>query len=117
MKLKRLIVSAAAALLGLAGAPAEARETPPAGAVPGPALWRVTDADTTIYLFGTVHALPQGKEWFDARIERAFAASDEMVTEVDLSDQAASTAAANARSIRASNHSLPSGSAWTVPNR
>ena len=93
MKLKRLIVSAAAALLGLAGAPAEARETPPAGAVPGPALWRVTDADTTIYLFGTVHALPQGKEWFDARIERAFAASDEMVTEVDLSDQAASTAA------------------------
>jgi len=61
--------------------------------VPGPALWRVSDADTTIYLFGTVHALPQGKEWFDGRIESAFAASDEMVTEVDLSDQSASAAA------------------------
>ena len=52
--------------------------------MPGPALWKVADADTTIYLFGTVHALPQGKEWFDGRIERAFDASDEMVTEVDL---------------------------------
>jgi uncharacterized protein YbaP (TraB family) len=61
--------------------------------VPGPALWKVADADTTIYLFGTVHALPEGKEWFDGRIERAFTASDEMVTEVDLSDQAASAAA------------------------
>ena len=25
---------------------------------PGSALWKVTDKDTTIYLFGTVHALP-----------------------------------------------------------
>lgn len=91
MKLKRLIVSAAASL-GLIGAAAHA-ETPPAGAVPGPALWRVSDADTTIYLFGTVHALPQGKAWFDGRIERAFAASDEMITEVDVRDQSASAAA------------------------
>jgi uncharacterized protein YbaP (TraB family) len=104
MKLKRLIVTAAAALLGLAGATAQARETPPAGAVPGPALWRVSDADTTIYLFGTVHALPQGKEWFDGRIERAFSSSDEMVTEVDLRDQSASAAAMQSAGL------LPEGS-------
>jgi hypothetical protein len=60
--------------------------------VPGPALWRVADEDTTIYLFGTVHALPQGKEWFDARIARAFTESAELVTEVDLSDQAKASA-------------------------
>src|SRR5688572_8331112 len=92
MKLKRLISTAAAASLGLGSVAAQA-EAPPAGAVPGPALWRVTDADTTIYLFGTVHALPQGKEWFDGRIERAFAAADEMITEVDVRDQSASAAA------------------------
>lgn len=92
MKLKRLIATATALSLGLCGAAARA-ETPPPGAVPGPALWQVADEDTTIYLFGTVHALPQGKPWFDSRIERAFAAADEMVTEVDLSDQSTSAAA------------------------
>jgi uncharacterized protein len=95
MNLKRLIATAAALSLTLSGcAGMQGRaETPPPGAVPGPALWKVGDADTTIYLFGTVHALPQGKEWFDGRIERAFDASDEIVTEVDLSDQTASAAA------------------------
>ncbi len=91
MILKRLIAPLAAVSLGLAGCVSV--DTPPRGAVPGPALWRVGDEDTTIYLFGTVHALPQGKEWFDGRIARAFAASGEMVTEVDLSDQTASAAA------------------------
>lgn len=95
MNFKRLTATAAALSLGLSGCvgmPHRA-EVPPAGAVPGPALWKVGDADTTIYLFGTVHALPQGKDWYDGRIERAFTASDEMVTEVDLSDQTASAAA------------------------
>src|SRR5690606_24862456 len=65
-------------------------ETPPRGAIPGPALWQLADEDTTIYLFGTVHALPKDKDWFDSRIERAFASADELVTEVDISDVAAS---------------------------
>ena len=95
MKLKRLISTVAALSLTLSGCTTlQARaETPPRGAVPGPALWEVKDADTTIYLFGTVHALPEGKPWFDGRIRRAFDASDEMVTEVDLSDQTASSTA------------------------
>lgn len=94
MNLKRLVAIAAAVSLSLSGcAETGGVETPPPGAVPGPALWKVADADTTIYLFGTVHALPQGKEWFDGRIERAFAEADEMVTEVDLSDQTASAEA------------------------
>lgn len=49
----------------------------------GPALWKVSDADTTIYLFGTVHALPPGIVWMDDRIANAHAASDEYVTEVE----------------------------------
>jgi uncharacterized protein YbaP (TraB family) len=92
MQLKRLISCSAALALALGNVAASA-ETPPEGAVPGPALWKVADEDTTIYLFGTVHALPQDKEWFDARIARAFAESSELVTEVDLADQARASAA------------------------
>ena len=32
-------------------------EVPPPGVATGPALWQLSDEDTTIYLFGTVHAL------------------------------------------------------------
>lgn len=49
-----------------------------------PALWRFGDADTTIYLFGTIHALPPGYKWQDARIEKAMAASDTLVIETLL---------------------------------
>jgi uncharacterized protein YbaP (TraB family) len=91
MKLKRLIASAAAFSLGVVGCATV--QAPPPGAVPGPALWTLKDEDTTIYLFGTVHALPKDKPWFDARIERAFNSADELVTEIDVSDMAASAQA------------------------
>ena len=107
MKLKRLIASLAAFSLGLGGcAHGTTVETPPPGAVPGPALWQVADEDTTIYLFGTVHALPKDKVWFDARIERAFAASDELVTEVDVSDVAGSGQALQNASLLPEGQSL-----------
>ena len=31
--------------------------------VPRPAIWLVADADTRIYLFGTIHVLPPGLQW------------------------------------------------------
>jgi uncharacterized protein YbaP (TraB family) len=48
-----------------------------------PALWVVKDADTTIYLFGTVHVLKPRMHWFDEGIEEAFEASDELVLEIE----------------------------------
>ncbi|KHL26019.1 hypothetical protein PK98_05555 [Croceibacterium mercuriale] len=87
-KVRHVVAGSMAALsLVLSGCvvgPASLAERPPIGAVPGPALWQVVDEDTTIYLFGTVHALPQGTQWLDPRIQRAFDTSDELVTEVDL---------------------------------
>ena len=75
--------------LGLAlAALATACATVPPGPPPGPALWRLGDADTTIYLFGTVHALPANTVWFTGPVEQAFTASDEIVTELDPADLA-----------------------------
>jgi len=55
-----------------------------------PALWKFGDADTTIYLFGTIHALPPGYEWQDDRIRKAMDASDTLVIEtvIDKDPQA-----------------------------
>lgn len=54
-----------------------------------PALWKVADADTTIYLFGTVHALPPGVAWYRGEVAVAFEESRELVTEIIDEDQAA----------------------------
>jgi len=50
----------------------------------GPALWKVSDEDTTIYLFGTVHVLPKDLVWYDAEIDEALNASDTIVTEIAM---------------------------------
>ncbi|MEP3421208.1 MAG: TraB/GumN family protein [Erythrobacter sp.] len=50
----------------------------------GPALWKVSDEDTTIYLFGTVHALPDDIVWYDAEIDAALNSSDTVVTEIKM---------------------------------
>lgn len=47
-----------------------------------PALWVVKDADTTIYLFGTVHVLKPGLGWFDEAVKDAFDKSDSLVLEL-----------------------------------
>lgn len=48
---------------------------------PRPAIWRIGDADTTIYLFGTIHVLPPGFAWRNAGVERIVAASDTLILE------------------------------------
>lgn len=51
-----------------------------------PALWKVADADTTIYLFGTIHLLPEGLEWQTPALKQALAQSDALVLEAVLGD-------------------------------
>jgi uncharacterized protein YbaP (TraB family) len=52
----------------------------------GPALWKVVDEDTTVYLFGTVHALPADLEWLNDDISAALASSQSLVTEITMDD-------------------------------
>ena len=47
-----------------------------------PALWKVQRGDTTIYLFGTTHALKPEVIWFDGPVKAAFEQSQELVLEV-----------------------------------
>ena len=97
MKLLKWFARATGALaLTLAGGCTQANSEEPASlaAAPeaGPALWKLTDEDTTIYLFGTVHALPGEIDWYDTRIASAFDASDELVTEIAMNNQATAQA-------------------------
>jgi len=46
-----------------------------------PAMWRVADEDTTIYLFGTIHLLPKGTQWRSPAFDKAAAGSDSLVLE------------------------------------
>jgi len=38
----------------------------------GPALWKVTDLDSTLYLYGTVHLLPDDTDWQRRDMQAAF---------------------------------------------
>lgn len=69
-------------------APAAAAAAPTI--VARPALWVVRDADTTIYLLGTVHALRPTVQWRNPQIDQALAASSELWLEIaNADDQAA----------------------------
>ena len=88
-RLRRLLL-ASALLLAPTGAMAETQHLPtpqPARAVAAPepahpALWKLQKGASTIYLFGTIHALPHDLDWFSGPVEQAFGASDTLVTEI-----------------------------------
>ena len=52
-----------------------------------PALWSVSDADTTVYLFGTIHLLPDNMKWRTAKIDQAMANSQQLVVETIIDDK------------------------------
>ncbi|OYW81335.1 MAG: hypothetical protein B7Z26_05215 [Asticcacaulis sp. 32-58-5] len=55
-----------------------------------PMMWVVKDADSTVYLLGSIHLLKPDMQWQDARIKTAMAQSREMWLEIaNLDDQAA----------------------------
>jgi len=52
-------------------------------APPQPAVWKIADADTTVYLFGTVHVLPPDLSWRSPTIDKAFDESKAIYFETD----------------------------------
>jgi uncharacterized protein len=98
----RWLVALALVALGLAGCDSRRPAAPPA-ALPSPAqgparvrpvlLWRAEVGGSVLHLLGSVHVARPELYPLDARIERAFAASDVLVLELDL-DQTAQFKAA-----------------------
>lgn len=70
-----LVAAACALLLAACGAPP-----------PSPALWRIADADSEIWLFGTIHVLPADLEWRSPAVDAAFRAADTVIFEADISE-------------------------------
>lgn len=68
----------AAALLAI---PLVASGAAQAATTPRPALWEVSDPDTKIYLFGTIHLLPKNYGWRTNAVDRAIASADTLVVE------------------------------------
>ncbi len=77
----------------LTGQPALAQEAAPAAQPAiqgdGPALWVVKDADSTLYLFGTVHVLRPTTGWASARVNAAFDSADQVWFEISNPDDQA----------------------------
>jgi uncharacterized protein YbaP (TraB family) len=48
----------------------------------GPPLWVIRDADSTVYLFGTIHYLRPGTAWGSDKVDAAFAEADQFWVEV-----------------------------------
>jgi uncharacterized protein len=77
-------IGAALGLSLLFGAvPATAR----APQVAKPALWEVSDPNTTIYLFGTIHLLPENLQWRSPKLDQAIKGSQELVVETIVDEK------------------------------
>jgi uncharacterized protein YbaP (TraB family) len=83
--LRNLILSASALALSACAFPTSTLAQEAAVAASGPAMWQVADEDTTVYLFGTVHFLPDGLDWYKPAIEAALTGADQFVSEIDTS--------------------------------
>lgn len=93
------------ALLLAATAPACAQAPLPDA---DPAIWVVKDADTTLYLFGTVHAFDGKKAWFNDAVKDAYDRSQEVVFEVLFPEPAKVQATILERAVDKSGRTLSS---------
>ncbi len=66
-----------------------------------PALWKLADEDTTIYLYGTVHTLPEDVKWRTAEFDAAFNSAENLYLEADTSSPEAQQKIAMAMMQRA----------------
>ena len=85
--MSKSIFRRALAAIGFAGllvAPPAAAKAPQSA---HPALWEVSDPDTTIYLFGTIHLLPEHLQWRTAKFDQAVESSNQLIVETIVDDK------------------------------
>jgi uncharacterized protein YbaP (TraB family) len=106
---RRLPALAAALALAACGT-----EPAPDSPEPSPALWELSGRHgEKAWLFGTIHALPDGADWRTPAFERAFAASDLVM--VEIGDLGNPSSAAKAFNTFAETQGLPALSVRLAP--
>jgi uncharacterized protein YbaP (TraB family) len=58
------------------------------GANAAPAIWKVSDEDSSVWLFGSIHMLPHGMEWRTEIFDNLIDEADRIYFETDLGTQA-----------------------------
>ena len=53
-----------------------------------PAMWKISDEDSAIWLFGSVHLLPSWTEWRTQHLDRVMSKVDRVYFETDISAEA-----------------------------
>lgn len=76
-----------AAAFGLAGLLVAVPAAAKAPRLAHPALWEVSDPDTTIYLFGTIHLLPDNFKWRTAKFDHAVENSQQLIVETIVDEK------------------------------
>lgn len=56
----------------------------PSATLASPALWRVSDADSSVWLFGSIHILDKDRDWRTPRFDAALAEADHVYFEIVL---------------------------------
>jgi len=51
-----------------------------------PAIWKLSDEDSEVYLFGTIHLLPEDVDWRSERFEEIFASAETVYFEAPVQD-------------------------------
>jgi len=85
----RLLLLLAALLLVPAAAGGQAGRAKAAPEPPTPALWQVEGFGRKAYVFGTVHALPRGVDWFRPHVVSALDRSTRLVLETEVPESSA----------------------------
>ena len=87
MSRKSILGAAGAFIISLALAfvlamPAPAASTAP----PSPAIWKIEGPNGRVFLFGSIHILPQGFVWRTPALEAAVASAHQLVFEIDIDE-------------------------------
>ena len=108
-KLFQRLLAPVAAILALGSSAAVPAKTPAAK----PALWAVTDKDTTIYLFGTIHLLPEKYQWRTAKFDSALKGADQLVVETIVDEKNPMKIVADGKLENIGSHNRTISGTWT----
>lgn len=67
-----------------------------APALAAPAMWKVSDEDSRVWLFGSIHLMPDGQDWRTPTFDQVLAKADRVYFETNMSPEQQAVIAAEA---------------------